>query len=345
MRTLLRILGQKRLAKALERKPQQRIYLIVDTTNLRRFGTQIEGVFKFKDNSTNGYIYGQRVVVLIAVVGKTIIPLGSRLFIRKEDAPIVGATYQSQIDLAQELIEEVPPFPGHPVTVLADAFFFCKQLVNRVRDLGYVFISRAKGNQKVSGPGVGRPCAVSKKMKKAYDEKQARPVIVTVRHRQRSFLVAHRVHKFRGMGKINTVYSKERKLGTRKSIALVSTDLNLSSKEIIEMTGKRWAIELFFRSCKQDLGMGHYQGRHWEGVDQHLQLVLVAHLLLSLAGDESPQASGKSDTGATLSGLEPLRTGKAHLRMALVSDLFGRTRTRKGAESAILERVEMIMGT
>jgi SRSO17 transposase len=82
------------------------------------------------------------------------------------------------------------------------------------------------------------------------------------------------------MGSINTVYSREcgRK---RKIVALVTTDLDATPAQIIQACGRRWAIERFFRAAKQDLGMGHYQGRHWEGVDQHLQLVLVAYLLLS----------------------------------------------------------------
>lgn len=344
-RQLLRLLGRKQLVRALERKKRRRLFLIVDTTNLRRFGPHIDGVFKFKDNSTNGYILGHRVVVCIGLVGKTIVPLGTRLFVREEDAPKIGVEYKSQIDLAQELIEEVMVPPGVPVTVLADAFFFCKQIVKACRSRGYDFISRAKSNQKVSGPGQGRSGAIGKKMKKAFEQRRAKPVTAKVRARERTFLVVQRIHRFRGMDEINTVYSRERKAGSAKVIALVATDLTLTAKQVIELTGLRWAIELFFRSCKQDLGMGHYQGRHWEGVDQHLQLVLVAHLLLSLAGSQAQPASGKPDKGATLSGLEHLRTGRAQLRTAFVDDLFGRSRTRKGAQQAIIDRIEMTLGT
>lgn len=343
-RELLRLLGHRRLADLLERKRYRRISILLDTTNLQRFGKRMEGAFKFKDNSTNGYILGHRTVVCIALVGKTIVPLGCRLFIRKEDAPKLHVEYKSQIDLADQLIRELPPFPkGVQVEVLADSFFFCKQLVNLCRSNGYVFTSRAKTNQTVTGPGPGARTNVGKKMKKAFAHRQAKPVTTRVRSRARTFLIVRRVHFYRGMGAINTLYSRER--GKRhKPVALVTTDLSATAEQIIQATGRRWAIELFFRSCKQDLGMGHYQGRHWEGVDQHLQLVLVAHLLLSCAGSRATPAAGKSTKGDTLSGLQDLRAGRARLQKVMVQDLLASAQTVKAARATVNSHVELVFG-
>ncbi len=333
-RELLKLLGHRRLAKALAHKPQRRLWVLLDTTNLHRYGKHMEAAFRFKDNTTRGYIVGHRVVVCIAVVGKTIVPLGSRLFVREADARKLGVKYKSQIDLAQELVEALPSFDGVRVDVVADGFFFCAQLVRRCRELGYHFTSRARTNQKVTGPGAGRPGPLGEKMKKAFARRQARPVTATVRERKRTFLTVQRQHNFRRMGPINVVYSRER-YKRRDPVALVTTDLKATAREVIEAIGVRWAIEMFFRTCKWDLGMGHYQGRHWEGVDQHLQLVLVAHLLLSHAGDTTRPAVGKPIKGETLSGLRLLKAGRGLLHDALVSDLLRGTRTRRQAEEAL----------
>jgi len=341
----LRLMGRRRLAAVLEKKRHRRVSIIIDTTNQEHTGKEIEGAFLFKDNSTNGYILGHRTVVCIALVGKTIVPLGCRLFIRKEDAPKLGTPYRSQIDLAEDLIQELPPFPlGNQVEVLADSFFFCKQLVKLCRSKEYHFTSRAKTNQTITGPGPGRRTTIGKKMKKLFARRQAKPVTTRVRRRTRTFLTARRLHTFRGMGLVNVVYSRER--GKKhKPVALVTTDLNATPEQVIQATGRRWAIELFFRSCKQDLGMGHYQGRHWEGVDQHLQLVLIAHLLLSYAGSQVQPDVGKSTTGDSLSGLHELRAGRTQLQQALVADLLAGANTPGEARATVKRHVAMVFGT
>jgi len=344
-RQILLALGHQRLAAVLAKKRRKRIHVLVDTTNNRRFGKHMEGAFKFRDNTTSGYIVGHRLVVAIAVVGKSLIPLGGRLFIREQDAQRLGTKYLSQIDLAEELIKGLPEMPpGVQVEVLGDSFFFCAQIVKACRERNYVLTSRAQTNQTVTGPGAGRRTTVGKKMKRLFARRQAKPVTVKVRHRTRTFLVAQRQHAFRKIGLINTVYSKE-KGKKRDPIALVTTDLAATPKEVIERMGHRWAIELFFRSCKQDLGMGHYQGRHWEGVDQHLQLVLIAHLLLSCAGSHKLPDAGRTTKGDTLSGLHELKAGKAALRQALAQDLVGEARTPQALKLRLKRHVDLMYGT
>ena len=343
-RQLLLALGHKRLALALGRKRRSRVFVVLDTTNLRRFGKKIEAAFKFRDNSTRGYIVGHRVVVAIAVVGKSLIPLGCRLFVRKEDAPRLRTKYRSQIDLAEELIASLPELPGNQVEVLADSFFFCAQIVQACRDRNYILTSRAQTNQTVTGPRAGRRTTVGKKMQRIFARRQARPVTAKVRHRQRTFLVAQRQHRFRKIGLINTIYSKER-WKRRDPIAVVTTDLAATPQQVIERLGNRWAIELFFRSCKQDLGMGHYQGRHWEGVDQHLNLVLIAHLLLSCAGSHKLADTSRTRKGETLSGVQELKTGRACLQEALTVDLVGAAKTPAALRQSLKRHVWMLYGT
>ena len=43
---------------------------------------------------------------------------------------------------------------------------------------------------------------------------------------------------------------------------------------------KRWAIEVFYRDCKQHLEIGEYQVRRLDAVVIHLHLVVLAYTLL-----------------------------------------------------------------
>ena len=54
-------------------------------------------------------------------------------------------------------------------------------------------------------------------------------------------------------------------------------------KEMVEATGRRWAIETCFESAKQEVGLNDYEVRSWEGWYRHMTLCLVAHGFLAVA--------------------------------------------------------------
>ena len=230
------------------------------------------------------------------------------------------------------------------VEVLGDCFFFNAQIVRACRELGFALTSRAQVNQTITGPGPGRRTTVGRRMARVYARRQARPVTVRQRGRKRTYLVAKQIHRFRKIGLINTVFSRERRR-KRDPIAIVTTDLEATPSQVLERMGHRWAIELFFRCCKQDLGMGHYLGRHWEGVDQHLQLVLIAHLLLSCAATAKARDAEKRRKEETLSGLQDLREGRARLHECLFTDLVAGARSREAIISAFKAHARAVLGT
>jgi len=63
---------------------------------------------------------------------------------------------------------------------------------------------------------------------------------------------------------------------------LVSTDLNLSEQGIIELYGKRWGIEVFFKTCKSYLKLaGEFQGRSYDMLVAHTTVVCVRYIMLA----------------------------------------------------------------
>ena len=59
-------------------------------------------------------------------------------------------------------------------------------------------------------------------------------------------------------------------------IALFTTDLSLSTVEIIEYYGARWKIEAGFKELKQDIGSAETQNRNPVAVKNHLNLCMMA---------------------------------------------------------------------
>ena len=51
-------------------------------------------------------------------------------------------------------------------------------------------------------------------------------------------------------------------------------------RQMVRIARARWRIEMDYREMKQELGLDHYEGRHWLGWHHHVTLVSVAYAFL-----------------------------------------------------------------
>jgi len=66
-------------------------------------------------------------------------------------------------------------------------------------------------------------------------------------------------------------------------IAFICTDMNLSEEEILRIYGKRWDIEVFFKTCKSMLNLGsECHSLSYDALTAHVSLVFIRYMLLSL---------------------------------------------------------------
>jgi SRSO17 transposase len=52
---------------------------------------------------------------------------------------------------------------------------------------------------------------------------------------------------------------------------------NTSLKNLVKMAKHRWIIERDYEELKQELGLGHYEGRSWRGFHHHATLCMAAY--------------------------------------------------------------------
>ena len=45
--------------------------------------------------------------------------------------------------------------------------------------------------------------------------------------------------------------------------------------DVVRIAKARWRIELDYREMKEELGLDHYEGRHWLGWHHHVTLVTI----------------------------------------------------------------------
>jgi hypothetical protein len=82
---------------------------------------------------------------------------------------------------------------------------------------------------------------------------------------------------------VKVVFVENRnKKSKRVWLGLLSTDISLSDEEIIRIYGKRWDIEVFFKSIKSLLRVEkEYQLRNFDSINTHISIVCCQYCYLS----------------------------------------------------------------
>lgn len=71
-------------------------------------------------------------------------------------------------------------------------------------------------------------------------------------------------------------------------------------EDLIRTAKLRWRIERDYQDLKQDLGLGHYEGRGWRGFHHHASLCIAAYgFLIALRGTIPPSASARPKSSPT----------------------------------------------
>ena len=83
----------------------------------------------------------------------------------------------------------------------------------------------------------------------------------------------------------NAVAVRVRNKSKKKDwLAIISTDTSLSEEEIIRVYGKRWDIEVFFKSCKSYLHLvKECRSLSYDALTAHVSIVFARYMMLSVA--------------------------------------------------------------
>jgi SRSO17 transposase len=67
--------------------------------------------------------------------------------------------------------------------------------------------------------------------------------------------------------------------------------MSFSLKQLVQISKQRWVIERDYEELKQELGLGHYEGRNWRGFHHHATLCIAAYgFLMAERSRFSPSA-------------------------------------------------------
>ncbi len=90
---------------------------------------------------------------------------------------------------------------------------------------------------------------------------------------------------------------------------LATLDRNMSFRGLIDIAKLRWRIERDYQDLKQEIGLGHYEGRGWQGFHHHGTLSIAAYGFLISERERippsAPHSAARIEKSAVPSGYRP----------------------------------------
>ena len=248
------------------------LFLIVDDTIIHKSGKKIPGCAWHRDHAQKAYVFGHQWVLSALLYKDFLLPLWAKLYHPKGTKGC--GPFQTKITMVKKMLQTFRlPIPCK-VYLLADSWYWAKELAQVCRKYGYHMISQLKTTSVVFINGKKTKVTTLPDIRSAYRE-----VSCFIYGKNKTLKIARFVGIIQGLGKAAVVVVKEKR---KKTSYLVSTNLHLSALDIVKYYAKRWKIEQMIKDLKQRLGFGHYQVRNPQAIQRHVALVLLSYGILIL---------------------------------------------------------------
>jgi hypothetical protein len=303
------ILQQKLLER--EETDGEFVY-IVDATLTTQSGKKIENTFSTgnrKRRPRKGRRYGKnkhaRKNCHSFTTGLLITPSGIRIPFSKpyrteEYCKKRGLAHRTTAEAAADLIRELPLPERAFVRVQGDTAYDAEVLRDACHDRGYKWIFPINPERVLAGPKGKRPKVRSLLKDWAKWSRQTvrlapgkgkyavyrrlSPHRIGPKAKPRTYYVHEERRTVHSVGEVRLIFStmeQNLKTATPDNVKILMTnDMRLSVRDVIELYSLRWQIELFFKELKSTLGFHQYQFQRFESVEGWVELAFAAFMYL-----------------------------------------------------------------
>ena len=181
----------------------------------------------------------------------------------------------SKINIVQNIAKELP-VPPVMSYFLCDCWYVSEKIISTFAERGFHTIGALKTNRMLY------PFGIRKKLSEF-------AALLSVTHSDFNLVTvkSKNYYVYRYEGKLNGIENAvvllsypEKAFGKPKALrAFLSTDVSLSTGEILSCYVCRWPIEVFFRQCKDKLALDSYQIRSAQGIRRYWLLMSLAHYI------------------------------------------------------------------
>ena len=243
---------------------------------------------KVFDHTSKRYRQGFRLMTVGWTDGNTFLPINSCLLASSKEKNLIGPKEHydgrslaakrrklAQMKGTEAMIEllKTAQRTGHQADyVLFDTWFSNPAQLIAVKDLGLDSLAMIKKSSRIYYEYEGKPLSINKIFG-----------ICKKRRGRSKYLLSVNVMVGKDKklpAKIVCVRNKKKK---KDWIAFISTDPSLSEEEIIRIYGKRWKIEVFFKTCKSYLNLiGECHSLSYDALTAHVAIVFTRYLMIAL---------------------------------------------------------------
>jgi hypothetical protein len=171
--------------------------------------------------------------------------------------------------------------------VLFDSWFSYPSTMITIKKIGFFVVGRLKDTKTIKYL-IGGEKRTLKHLYHAHKNRRGRS----------RYLFSVEVLLYNDEGKTlpaRIVFVRDRK-NRKKWIAFCSTDMSLTEEEVIQLYGKRWDIEVFFKVCKSYLNLAkEFQGMSYDSITAHTAIVMTRYIMLAVdkRQNEDPRSLGE----------------------------------------------------
>jgi IS4 transposase len=255
---------QKRVREILKLKTETKRIIIIDDTLVERRGKQIPYTSKQFDHCQSRYTHGQVVLTIGEIMDSLFQPLEMMFTGSAKETP---HTTKNELVVAWMKANTIKD-----VVIVADSWYTNSYLIETCHyQHNSTFIGRLKSNLLLREQDSKE--AFFKTSKLIHSSKMNRKTIIRGKViKYRSWLV-----HLKSVRIPLKIVITELKDGSRA--ALVSSNITLSSEEIISYYALRWSIESFFKLVKQNFSFSKCQIRSKDAQNNFMLLVSIVYLI------------------------------------------------------------------
>jgi len=156
--------------------------------------------------------------------------------------------------------------------VIADSWYWAKELAKVCRSRGCHMISQLKSNSVILLNGKRTKVTQLEANSSAYHE-----ICLPLYGKNKTIKIAKFIGVIKDLGKAAVVVVKEKR---KKAHYLISTNIHLPAIDVVKYYARRWKIEQMIKDLKQRLGFRDYQTRNLQAINRHVGLVLLSYFAL-----------------------------------------------------------------
>ncbi|HUT58735.1 MAG TPA: transposase [Phycisphaerae bacterium] len=210
-----------------------------------------------------------------------------------------GHVHRTTAESAADMIRDLPLPEGVEVTVLGDTAYDAQVVREACEDRNYQWIVPCNPERVLAGE---KPRPKVRSVLKDWSKKSLKtirfvpangkyanyrrlsPYRVGPKAKSRTYYVHQEKRAVHSVGKVQLVFSTTKQKLTKATAddvkILMTNDLRMSVREVIELYSIRWQIELFFKELKSTLGFHQYRFQEFEAVEGWAESALTTVLYL-----------------------------------------------------------------